>query len=116
VGSRGSQVIRSGFRRKEYLRRKNQGVSNVSEKELILSKSYQSVKKSLLQASLTYSKDNFRKFGDHVMLFNGKIEGFLGTISFIQSLTSFKRHRILNNLTIFQLSRIFMQPHDQFLS
>jgi hypothetical protein len=32
----------------------------------------------LLQASLTYSKDGSRKFGDHVMLFNGKVEGFLG--------------------------------------
>ena len=27
----------------------------------------------LTQASLTHSKDNFRKFGDHVMFFNGKV-------------------------------------------
>ena len=27
----------------------------------------------IIKASITYSKDGFRKFGDHVMLFNGKI-------------------------------------------
>jgi hypothetical protein len=33
-----------------------------------------------MKASITYSKDGFRKFGDHVMLFNGKAEGFLGIL------------------------------------
>jgi hypothetical protein len=37
------QVIHSSFRRKEYIRRKHEGVSNVTEKERILTKSYQSV-------------------------------------------------------------------------
>lgn len=31
------------------------------------------------KASLTFSKDGYRRFGDHVMLFNGKVEGFLVT-------------------------------------
>lgn len=28
---------------------------------------------------MTYSKDGNRRFGDHIMLFNAKAEGFLGT-------------------------------------
>jgi hypothetical protein len=27
----------------------------------------------LYQASLTFNKDGYRRFGDHVMLFNGKV-------------------------------------------
>lgn len=27
----------------------------------------------LLKASLTFNKDGYRRFGDHVMLFNGKV-------------------------------------------
>ena len=43
MGPRVDQVSSLLLRRKEYIRRKNQGISNVNERELILSKSYQSV-------------------------------------------------------------------------
>ena len=43
MGPRGDQVPLCRFRRKEYIRRKHQGVSNVNEKQHILTRSYQSV-------------------------------------------------------------------------
>lgn len=70
-------------RRKEYLRQKNNGVAKVSDRERVLMQSLQSVMYLFIKASLTYTKDGFRRFGDHVMLFNGKSEAFLGTVLFM---------------------------------
>ena len=69
------------------MRKKNHGVSNVNEKERILTRSLQS-------ASLSYSKDGLRRFGDHVMLFNGKVEGFLVTDAFQRLLNTEESYNV----------------------
>lgn len=79
MGPRRNQVTQALPRRKEYLRQKNNGTSKISDKERILMKSLQSVSQEYIQASLTFSRDGYRRFGDHVMFFNGKSEAFLAT-------------------------------------
>lgn len=49
---------------------------------------------SLQSASITYAKDGYRKFGDHVMLFNGKAEGFLVTDIFDRLLNTEESYNV----------------------
>ena len=56
----------------------------------------------LSQASLTYHKNNLRHFGDHVMLFNGKVEGFMGRNRLIKSLISMRKYRLLMSFTTWE--------------